>query len=455
MPRTQIMEIEMSRLQPNTYNPRKTMDKTGLASLTSSLERDGQLQTILVRPIDGDKYEVVAGMRRYIALKNLGTKKVTCTVQEMDDDTAMQRAFKENLEREQMSAIDEANWFFKMLKLKEEQLFIHAQGTKGTDFVELHGVLPLPSEINPDVIDLAKKIGIKPDRIADRHTGRLQLLALPENLQQQVGKDDGITIQKAVVLSRLRLIGDKEEAHKQMLALWKSASDVDVNALNARVNTILEDYAKRDEELFNDLKGQRKDILEYRTRINERIKEISDWIDPKSEAGLFKQLPKLVADKLKVTAPKEMTGTYLGWANSHYNRLDELIQAITKDESLSDLKTEVDHSLDNLVAGKEDLKDNDECAYCASHVNSKHLEDCISEVKKEKETILEDIKTKDKLRNDMEKKMKRPLGEQAQNFRMIAERYDGNITKLIESGKLTEDKAEKDWRKVLLLKTED
>lgn len=85
-------------------------------------------------------------MRRFLSLKSLGEKKVMCTVMEMDDSTAMQRAFKENSEREPLSPVDEAAWFFKMLGLREEQLFKSAPGVKKADLVGTDEVPPLPTD---------------------------------------------------------------------------------------------------------------------------------------------------------------------------------------------------------------------------------------------------------------------------------------------------------------------
>jgi ParB-like chromosome segregation protein Spo0J len=101
----------------------------------------------------------------------------------MDDQTAMQRAFKENVEREPLSPIDEAAWFFEMLGLKEEQLYTEKAAS---------AALALPTSKNPHVNDLADALGtISPNLIENR----LPLLALPENMQKQVGHEDGIIVE--------------------------------------------------------------------------------------------------------------------------------------------------------------------------------------------------------------------------------------------------------------------
>ena len=96
------------------------------------------------------------------------------TILEMDEPTAMRRAYKENVEREALSVMDEANWFFTMLGLKDEQLWIaevHSGGGSGSPETPSS----LPQEKNPIVKALASDLGVSPQRIADR----LPLRALP------------------------------------------------------------------------------------------------------------------------------------------------------------------------------------------------------------------------------------------------------------------------------------
>ena len=441
MTTTKIMELELTKLQGNKYNPRKTMDKKGLASLEKSLERDGQLQTILVRPIDGNKYEVVAGMRRYLSLKNLGEKKVVCTVQEMDDQTAMQRAFKENMEREALSPVDEASWFFKMLGLKEEQLFVSKEG-------EHDGVVlsPLPGYQNPIVQDLAKVTDFDASVIEKR----LPLLALPENLQMKVGSGEKaeIPITKAQVLARLRLIENEKEAHEQMVAVWKNAStdgtfDEQLRSLSARVKSIIDDYDKKSEEVMKELIQLERIISKHREKMKMQLDEATSWLDTKSKTGLFQSLPKLVAENFEIEKPKD---TRIG--HFEYKYLDEIATALTRDESLSDADSKLAIKVNNLLTGKKNIED-DECAYCGTHIEMKNLENRIEEIDEKREAIEKDIKLKDKLRADTEK-LKRSLGTIVREYDDAAEKYKGTLKTLVANKHLTKEQANAKLKEVLI-----
>jgi len=427
MATTRIVELDTAKLEGNKYNPRKTMDKKGLASLEKSLERDGQLQTILVRPIDGGKYEVVAGMRRYLSLKSLGVKKAMCTVQEMDDQTAMQRAFKENVEREPLSPVDEAMWFFEMLGLKEEQLFISAPGMKLDAVLPPGESRPLPTAEHPAVKNLATEINVERNVIERR----LPLLSLPDSMQRQVGQD--IEIKKAEALARLRLVEDKEEAQKQMSALWKQAAEVDLEALNARVNNILETYKKKADDIFKELVELERNLSKRKDRIRSEMKEASEWIEPGSKTGLFEQLPETVSENIKIAKPKQT-------ARSYFEYLDELVNAITRDDSLSEKESKLTAKVNNLYAGQKSIEDN-ECAYCGTHVDSRQLEKRIESVEEEKKKVQEEIKEKDSLRGKTEK-VKRSLGLAIREFEDVSHKYETALKTLTTAKKLSKEQAD-------------
>jgi ParB family chromosome partitioning protein len=100
-------ELPVSALRPNPYQPRTTIDEEALAELTSSIEASGLLQPVVVRPKNGT-YELIAGERRWRAVQRLGWATVPAVVKEADDRTLLTLALIENLQRNNLSAIDEA-----------------------------------------------------------------------------------------------------------------------------------------------------------------------------------------------------------------------------------------------------------------------------------------------------------------------------------------------------------
>ena len=103
-----LMTIEVSRIRPGKYQPRTKMDQAALAELAASIKTQGLLQPVLVRPIDRDGYELIAGERRWRAAQMAGLKQVPALVREVPDDAALSMALIENIQREDLNAMEEA-----------------------------------------------------------------------------------------------------------------------------------------------------------------------------------------------------------------------------------------------------------------------------------------------------------------------------------------------------------
>lgn len=116
--------LSISEIVRNPNQPRKTFDEEKLAELADSIRQNGVLQPILVRRI-GQKYEIVAGERRYQASKLAGLKEIPAVVREIDDDKVFQLALIENLQRSDLSPIEEAKGYKQLLtsrSLTQEEL---------------------------------------------------------------------------------------------------------------------------------------------------------------------------------------------------------------------------------------------------------------------------------------------------------------------------------------------
>lgn len=116
--------LSISEIVRNPNQPRKTFDEGKLAELADSIRQNGVLQPILVRR-KGQKYEIVAGERRYQASKLAGLKEIPAVVREIDDDKVFQLALIENLQRSDLSPIEEAKGYKQLLtsrSLTQEEL---------------------------------------------------------------------------------------------------------------------------------------------------------------------------------------------------------------------------------------------------------------------------------------------------------------------------------------------
>ena len=109
----QIREVPVSKILPNPAQPRLSYDEESLTELADSIREHGVLQPILVRPT-GTKYELIAGERRWRASGMAGRDSIPAIVVEFDDQTALEVSIIENLQREDVSPLEEAAMFRKM-----------------------------------------------------------------------------------------------------------------------------------------------------------------------------------------------------------------------------------------------------------------------------------------------------------------------------------------------------
>jgi ParB/RepB/Spo0J family partition protein len=110
-----VRNIPVDRIDPNPNQPRMAMDKAGLDDLTASVREHGVLQPILVRPETGNRYQLIAGERRLRAARAVGLAMIPALIEEIDDETALEIAVIENLQREDLSPLDEALIYAKMI----------------------------------------------------------------------------------------------------------------------------------------------------------------------------------------------------------------------------------------------------------------------------------------------------------------------------------------------------
>lgn len=113
---TGVKVIEVDHIDSNPEQPRLAFDAATLAELAMSIREHGVLQPILVRPRDDGRYQLIAGERRWRASKLAGLITIPALVEDIDDDTALEISIIENLQREDISVLDEAAMYDRMIR---------------------------------------------------------------------------------------------------------------------------------------------------------------------------------------------------------------------------------------------------------------------------------------------------------------------------------------------------
>lgn len=164
----QVHHIAVDTIVVSPFQPRVHIDDGALQELAASLAENGLLHPIVVRPV-GDAFELVSGERRWRASKYLGWATIRAIVRELDDEAAAAMAMIENLQREDLTAVEEANGYLKLL-----QQFNWTQG------------------------ELARRLGKSQSTIANK----LRLLRLPPSVQKRIARQS-LTERHARALLRL------------------------------------------------------------------------------------------------------------------------------------------------------------------------------------------------------------------------------------------------------------
>ncbi len=110
-----LTQLRLSSIRPNRYQPRHAFDEKALDELKNSMDRAGLLQPVIVRPTANHSFELIAGERRCRAAEALGWEEIDAVIREVDDRTLLTLALVENLQRDALSAIDEARGYQRMI----------------------------------------------------------------------------------------------------------------------------------------------------------------------------------------------------------------------------------------------------------------------------------------------------------------------------------------------------
>ena len=111
-----VRNIDVDRITPNPEQSRLVFDEISLEELAASIREHGVLQPILVRPLEDGEFQLIAGERRWRASRAAGLATIPALVEEIDDDTALEISIIENLQREDLSPLEEATMYDRMVR---------------------------------------------------------------------------------------------------------------------------------------------------------------------------------------------------------------------------------------------------------------------------------------------------------------------------------------------------
>ena len=114
-----VQKINISQIVPNPSQPRKNFKDSELKELSNSIKSQGLIQPIIVKPVRNEQYQIIAGERRWRACQLNGLHEVDCVVKSLDDTNVLEAALIENIQREDLNVIEEANAYKGLIELKK------------------------------------------------------------------------------------------------------------------------------------------------------------------------------------------------------------------------------------------------------------------------------------------------------------------------------------------------
>ncbi|MFZ3577677.1 nucleoid occlusion protein [Virgibacillus sp. DJP39] len=232
----EVIQLDIMKIKPNRFQPRSIFNEEKISELAQTIKTHGMIQPIVVRKIEEDQYELIAGERRWRAVQMLGWDSTPVIVQEMTDTQTASVALIENLQREELTVIEEARAYARLL--------------------ELHGITQEA---------LAQRLGKNQSTIANK----LRLLKLDDSVQQALLNKD-ITERHARALIKVK---DNEKQLKLLNEIIEH--DLNVKQTEERIDKI-ENKNEEVKKKKPKLKGVNKDMRIAVNTIRQSLTMVTD-----------------------------------------------------------------------------------------------------------------------------------------------------------------------------------
>ncbi|WP_138419159.1 nucleoid occlusion protein [Aquibacillus sediminis] len=183
----EVIQIPVEQIEPNRYQPRSIFNQEKIEELSQTLHTHGMIQPIVVRKLEQeDHYEIIAGERRWRAVQHLGWETIPAIIREMSEAETASVALIENLQREELSVIEEAMAYKRLLEIHglTQEALAQRLGKSQSTIANKLRLLKLPDQVQQAVLE---------KKITERHARALILLKDPEKqvkiLQEIIEKD--------------------------------------------------------------------------------------------------------------------------------------------------------------------------------------------------------------------------------------------------------------------------
>jgi ParB family transcriptional regulator, chromosome partitioning protein len=202
----EMVEIDLDLIEPNDFQPRTTFDEERLEQLAQSIRANGIIQPLLVRKLSTERYQLVAGERRWRAAQRAGLLRAPCVVKEIPEDKMLELALIENIQRQELNAIEEAHAYKRLIESLglTQEMVAQRVGRDRTFITNYLRLLRLPEDIQRMV---------EVEQISMGHARALLGVDEPD-IQRRLAKevsDKGLSVRQ-IERAIKRIVGGEETA---------------------------------------------------------------------------------------------------------------------------------------------------------------------------------------------------------------------------------------------------
>jgi ParB family chromosome partitioning protein len=235
----EMVEIDIDLIEPNSFQPRTNFNEEKLEELAQSIRSNGVIQPLLVRRIGDERYQLVAGERRWRAAQRAGLLRVPCVVKEIPEDKMLELALVENIQRQELNAIEEAQAYKRLIETLgfTQEMVAQRVGRDRTFITNYLRLLRLPEDIQ-QLVEIEK--------ISTGHARALLGIDDPE-IQRKLAKnvmDKGLSVRQTEYVVKSTIEGKSQPKEEASVAIKEDANIKAAEAklrrkLSSKVNVLI------------------------------------------------------------------------------------------------------------------------------------------------------------------------------------------------------------------------
>ncbi len=226
----EFIEVEIFRVIPNRFQPRMDFDSKELEELAASIQINGVIQPIMIRPKGSNQYELVAGERRFRASKMAGLTKIPAYIKNISDREMLEFALIENIQRADLNPLEEARAYERLIKefeLTQEEISKQV-GKERSSIANSLRLLDLPKEIRDFIFE--NKISVGHAKILLTLSDRDRQISLANQIIEK-----GISVRQADLLAK-KIVQPRHTKSKKKEAVWVDLEDRLKRSLGTKVS---------------------------------------------------------------------------------------------------------------------------------------------------------------------------------------------------------------------------